>query len=87
MQWKNTPNPNALKCDIGVPVGGPATYRLTDEIDRPFIAELLNIPEVMSIFLTADFISVTKSPKGDWNLIAPVAMAVLQTEFGTKSAQ
>ena len=81
MQWQNTPNPNALKCTIGVPVGGPSTYKLTDEIDRPFVLELLRIAEVRSIFLTADFISITKSPAGDWNLIAPAAMSVLETEF------
>lgn len=78
---ENTPNPNALKFTVGMPVGGPKTY-LPGQTDGNELAEgLLTIPGVLSCFMTADFVTVSKLPDADWNLIAPAAETLLAEHF------
>jgi len=77
-----TPNPNALKFTVGVPVGGPATHVRGGETDDPTAAALLELPDVSSVFMTADFVTVTKSPDGDWDTIIPQAIEILEARFG-----
>ena len=76
-----TPNPNAMKFTVGAPVGGPGTYSRGDEPDEPFLGELLAIDGVTSVFLTADFVTVSKAPAGSWDEIAPEATAILERRF------
>ncbi len=77
-----TPNPNALKFTVGQSVGGPKTFTAGAETDEPLAAGLLGIPGVASIFMTADFVTLTKEAAGDWNAIAPEAEAILAKHFG-----
>lgn len=76
-----TPNPNALKFTVGQPVGGPSTYSVVDETDDPLAGALLAIEGVVSMFLTADFVTITKAAEADWNLIAPAAQTILQAHY------
>lgn len=76
-----TPNPNAMKFTVGTPVGGPGTHSRGEEPDEPFLAELLAIDGVTSVFLTADFVTVSKAPDGSWDEIAPEATAILERRF------
>ena len=78
---ENTPNPNALKFTVGQPVGGPTTFTPGGDSDHPLAGPLLGIEGVVSVFLTADFVTLTKSPEGDWNAIAPAAETVLTAHF------
>ena len=77
-----TPNPNALKFAVGVDVGGPATYTLAAEVDDPLAAALLAIEGVMSVFMTADFVTLSKEPNADWAAISPAAQELLQEHYG-----
>ena len=77
-----TPNPNAMKFSVGSPVGGPGTYVRGSEPEEAFVVELLGIDEVTSIFLTADFVTISKTPTGSWDTIAPSATAILESHFG-----
>lgn len=77
-----TPNPNAMKFSVGQPVGGPATFTSGDTADDPTAAEILAIDGVVSVFMTADFVTLTKSPDADWAVITPRAQAVLESRFG-----
>ena len=80
---ENTPNPNALKFTVGVPVGGPQTF-LQGQTDGNELAEgLLTIPGVSSCFMTADFVTLNKDPEGDWNVIAPAAQTLLAAHYDT----
>ena len=45
------------------------------------MAELLGIDEVTSVFLTADFVTISKTPTGSWDTIAPSATAILESHF------
>lgn len=77
-----TPNPNALKFTVGVPVGGPATYVGGGEVDDPTAGALLALPGVVSVFMTADFVTLSKTPDGDWDSISPAAIEILEERFG-----
>lgn len=77
-----TPNPNALKFTVGVDVGGPATYVAGGEIDDPSAAEILQLDGVTSVFMTADFVTISKTPDSDWEAIAPEVTRILGDHFG-----
>jgi hypothetical protein len=76
-----TPNPNAAKFTVGVPVGGPTTFAAGNDEGDPLAGELLAIPGVLSMFMTADFVTLTKTPDADWGDIAPRATAILESHF------
>ena len=77
-----TPNPNAVKFSVGQPVGGPATFAAGTDTDNPVAGDLLAIAGVASVFMTADFVTLTRSPDGDWATITPEARDVLENHFG-----
>lgn len=76
-----TPNPNAMKFTVGSPVGGPGTYSKGDDPDEEYLAELLALDGVTSVFLTADFVTVSKTPDGSWDQIVPEASEILEGRF------
>lgn len=76
-----TPNPNAMKFSVGVPVGGPATFPAGTETDHPAAARLLGLDGVVSVFMTADFVTLTKSVDADWDDIMPAAEQILGDHF------
>lgn len=76
-----TPNPNAMKFTVGQPVGGPGTYAQGDQPDEPYLGELLALDGVRSVFLTADFVTVSKTGESSWDEIAPAATAILERHF------
>jgi hypothetical protein len=76
-----TPNPNAVKFSVGMPVGGPGTYVKGAEPAEEFLASLLQVEGVASVFFTADFITISKTPDGSWDVITPEATAILENHF------
>jgi len=82
-----TPNPNAMKFTLDVPTtdGAPRTYRSTaDANDHPLARDLLAIQGVVYVFMTANFISVNKTPESDWSQILPQAKQAIGRHFGVK---
>lgn len=77
----NTPNPNALKFTVGSDVGGPKTYVAGKDDGDPLAVAILEIDGVASMFMTADFVTLTKVPDASWEAIAPVAQDVLEQHF------
>jgi hypothetical protein len=77
-----TPNPNALKFTVGTPVGGPGTYVRGAEPKEEFLAGLLELDGVASVFFTADFVTISKTPDSSWDTITPEATAILERHFG-----
>jgi hypothetical protein len=82
VQVSNTPNPNALKFTVGVDVGGPATFVAGGDIEDGTAAALVAIDGVTSVFMTADFVTLSKTPDASWDVIAPVATQLLEERFG-----
>ncbi len=78
---QHTPNPNALKFSVGVEVGGPRSYVPANAGDDPVAGELFGIDGVVSVFMTADFVTVTKKPDADWSGIAAAVTAILERHF------
>ncbi len=78
---QHTPNPNAMKFGVGVEVGGPRSYSPANAGDDPVARELFAIEGVMSVFMTADFVTVTKNPAADWSGITSAVAAILEGHF------
>ena len=76
-----TPNPNALKFGVGVEVGGPRSYVSSNAADDPVARDLFGIEGVMSVFMTADFVTVTEKPDADWSDIDSAVTAILERRF------
>lgn len=82
VQPEPTPNPNAMKFTVGVPVGGPSTHTRAAPSEDPVASELLALDGVTSVFMTADFVTVSKSADGDWASLVPLATEILQRHYG-----
>ncbi len=77
----STPNPNAVKFTVGVPVGGPTTYVPSQPTDDPLGAALLGLAGIASVFMTADFVTINKLPDAAWEAIIEPAQQILETHF------
>ncbi|MET0696545.1 MAG: NifU N-terminal domain-containing protein [Acidimicrobiia bacterium] len=78
-----SPNPNAMKFTVGTSVGGPTTHVAGTSPEEAFARDLLAIPGVTSIFLTADFVTISKTSDIPWESIIPEATSILEGEFGS----
>ena len=76
-----TPNPNAMKFSVGVPVGGPSTFVAGAPTDDPLATRLLAVDGVTSFFMTADFVTISKTPDASWDTIQTEATAILERHF------
>lgn len=76
-----TPNPNALKFGVGIEVGGPRSYVAANAADDPVAGEMLGIDGIASVFMTADFVTVSKRPDADWSDITPLVQAILERHY------
>ena len=78
---ETTPNPRAMKFTVGVPVGGPATYVDAASADDS-VAPIMNIAGVVSVFMTGDFVTVTRTEGSSWDSIVDPVVEILNASFG-----
>jgi len=79
---QGTPNPNAAKFTLNRVVATQGkTYREAAGADTAWAKALLGIPDVTQVFAINNFISVTKRPEGDWNVIGQRVEEVLRQVF------
>lgn len=78
----NTPNPHALKFTVGEDVGGPKTFVAGADTDDPMAGALLAIDGVTSVFMSADFVTLSKRPDVEWDSIVEPAVAAIEEAFG-----
>lgn len=78
---EETPNPRAMKFNVGSPVGGAATFTSAEDAD-PRIVPLFDVGGVMSVFMTADFVTVTRTEGATWEEITPKVVEILEASFG-----
>jgi Fe-S cluster biogenesis protein NfuA len=84
IQTEQTPNPAALKFLPGCPVMASGTANFTSkEAARvsPLAEGLFSLPEVIGVFLGADFVTVMKGEEGDWYRLKPAILAVIMEHF------
>lgn len=67
-----TPNPNAMRFSLDTTLDDTFNAGSADEAEgNPFLAEVLAIDGVTSVFATADFVTVTREQGADWDSIVP----------------
>ena len=77
-----TPNPNAMKFTIvGHAFDAPQTFSKDAAEGTPFAEAIFGLPGVVSLFCTADFVTVTKDSSADWADIIPGAQAALEANL------
>lgn len=77
-----TPNPNALKFTVDATFDAPRSFVAGQHTDDPTAAALLALPGVTSVFMSADFVTLSKAPDASWEEIIPGATEALQAAFG-----
>ena len=76
-----TPNPQAYKFTlIGHRFDATVTVDAGNAAGTPFEG-LLQLPGVLSVFATADFVTITKDAGADWGEIVESARAHLEQAF------
>jgi hypothetical protein len=75
-ETSQTPNPDAMKFTLDVPFDGMvnATSPVEAAAD-PLTAALLELPGVVSVFRTADFVTVTRESATSWDDLVPAVEA------------
>jgi len=77
-----TPNPNALKFTVDATFEAPTAFAAGQPTDDPVATPLLAIEGVTSVFMSADFVTLSKTPDAEWGAIVPAASEVLEAHFG-----
>lgn len=77
-----TPNPNALKFTVEAEFATPKSFAAGQATDDPVAAPIIAIPGVTSVFMSADFVTVSKGPEAYWDEIAPAVSAILEEIYG-----
>ena len=79
IQTEITPNPNSLKFLPGKTVSNSGSFEITEKekIDNDLVRNLLSINGVTGIFLGADFISINKEEKADWEDIKHIVISLI----------
>jgi Fe-S cluster biogenesis protein NfuA len=86
IQTEQTPNPASLKFLPGceVMVRGTAEFRDPQEAHASPLAErLFKIHGVAGVFLSGDYVTVTKSGDFDWSLLKPQILGAIMEHFTT----
>lgn len=79
-----TPNPNAVKFTLDRPStdGRPQTFRAgSDPAASPLGHRIFQIDGVTNVFMTADFVSVTKEDDVPWDELLPQIVAAIEEHY------
>ena len=77
-----TPNPNALKFTVGATFDTPQSFVAGADTDDEVATGLLALPGVTGVFMSADFVTISKTAEVHWDDIVPQATEILETTFG-----
>ena len=84
IQTEETPNPSTLKFLPGrevLPNGSMDFRSEQDAKNSPLAEALFNVDGVVGVFLSDDFITITKRDDKDWNLMKPGLLGVIMEHF------
>lgn len=86
-QVETTPNPNSLKFtteDGPFLQDGVAAYSSEEEArDDPLARRLFSISGVEDVFITPQFVTVSKAPTAEWSQVQPQIKTILQEYLET----
>ena len=81
-----TPNPNSLKFEVEgqklLEQGLEAFHSSVEAEGHPLAAELFSLRGVETLLIVPDFVTVTKHPAADWDLLADGVEQVIREHFG-----
>jgi hypothetical protein len=81
---EGTPNPNAVKFTLDRPSTDKRTETFRDGSDpaeSPLGARIFALEGVTNVFMTSNFVSVTKEDGVDWDDLGPLVVEALQEHF------
>lgn len=84
IQTEQTPNPHTLKFTPGVKVldkGIKSFAYGQSTVSSPLATRLFQVDGVRGVFLTGDFITVTKSAESDWSYLKTLVLAGILDHF------
>lgn len=85
IQTEVTPNPETLKFLPGQQVMASGTADFIDPaaatVRSPLAARVFTVDGVTAVFLGGDFVSVTKRPEVDWNVLKPMVLGAVMEHF------
>ena len=84
IQTEETPNPATLKFLPGSDVlaTGTADFPSREGADTsPLAMRLFAVPEVTAVFLGSDFVTVTKAPEADWQVLKPAVLGAIMEHY------
>ena len=84
IQTEETPNPSTLKFLPGREVFPNGSMEFRSEQDQqksPLAAALFNVDGVVGVFLSDDFITITKRDDKDWHLMKSGLLGVIMEHF------
>lgn len=80
-----TPNPNTLKYSVNrtlVDKGAVNFVRKTDADERsPLASRLLGVPGIAGVMIGKDFVTVTKTEEGDWDVVHKSASDTIENHL------
>lgn len=82
---EGTPNPNALKFTLDRPSTDKRTETFragSDPAESPLGARIFALDGVTNVFMTGNFVSVTKEEGVSWDALGPEVIAAIQEHFG-----
>ena len=84
IQTEDTPNPLVMKFLPGRAVMGSGTANFPDRASAqrsPLARRLFDVADIEGVFLGSDFISVTRSETGAWQMLKPVVLGIVMEHF------
>ena len=77
-----TPNPNTLKYSVNrtlVPKSAVNVVRKEDALKKsPLAVKLLDVPGICGVMIGRDFVTVTKTEEGDWDVVHRSASTIVE---------
>ncbi|MGH1377229.1 MAG: NifU family protein [Alphaproteobacteria bacterium] len=86
IQTEDTPNPSTVKFIPGQTILESGTMdfsSLEDASKSPLAVRLFGIVGVNRVFLSSDFVSVSKADDTDWSMLKPMVLALLMEHLST----
>ena len=86
IQTQDTPNPATLKFIPGVPVMDQGSVDFTDAESAsksPLARRLFQVDGVSGVFLSSDFIAVTKADNQEWFALKPAILAGIMEHYAS----
>ncbi|MBN9543680.1 MAG: NifU family protein [Alphaproteobacteria bacterium] len=85
---EDTPNPQTLKFNPGIEVtSSPMSFSSKQDAEKCNLAkEIFDIDGITSVYLGADFVTVSKKPEENWTILKTLIIATIM-DFFTKGQQ